>query len=146
MREHPCELVRLSVPLIPSFRPLWVPISCSPPGSSAHTILQEIYWRGLPFLIQGIFLTQGSSPGLPHCKQILYHLSKTYIYISIYRCLTNCSSDFHYHFEMKSKSGHRRLTPILRERTFSLSPECDVCVFLKYPKSCEGNAILFLLY
>ena len=27
------------------------------------------------FLLQGIFLTQGSNPGLPHCRQILYHLS-----------------------------------------------------------------------
>ena len=28
-----------------------------------------------PSLLQGIFLTQGSNPGLPHCRQILYHLS-----------------------------------------------------------------------
>ena len=27
------------------------------------------------FLIQGIFLTQGSNPCLPHCRQMLYHLS-----------------------------------------------------------------------
>ena len=26
-------------------------------------------------LLQGIFQTQGSSPGLPHCRQILYQLS-----------------------------------------------------------------------
>ena len=26
-------------------------------------------------LLQGIFLTQGSNPGLPHCRQILYQLS-----------------------------------------------------------------------
>ena len=26
-------------------------------------------------LIQGIFPTQGSNPGLPHCRQILYRLS-----------------------------------------------------------------------
>ena len=26
-------------------------------------------------LLQGMFLTQGSSPGLPHCRQILYQLS-----------------------------------------------------------------------
>ena len=26
-------------------------------------------------LLQGIFPTQGSNPGLPHCRQILYHLS-----------------------------------------------------------------------
>ena len=25
--------------------------------------------------LQGIFLTQGSNPGLQHCRQILYHLS-----------------------------------------------------------------------
>ena len=27
------------------------------------------------FLLQQIFLTQGSNPGLPHCRQTLYHLS-----------------------------------------------------------------------
>ena len=27
------------------------------------------------FLLQGIFPTQGLSPGLPHSRQILYHLS-----------------------------------------------------------------------
>ena len=26
-------------------------------------------------LLQGIFPTQGSNPGLPHCRRILYHLS-----------------------------------------------------------------------
>ena len=30
---------------------------------------------GSLFLLQGIFTTQGSNPGLPHCRQILYHLS-----------------------------------------------------------------------
>ena len=33
------------------------------------------YWSRLPFPFQGIFPTQGSNPGLPHCRQILYHLS-----------------------------------------------------------------------
>ena len=27
------------------------------------------------FLLQGIFPTKGSNPGLPHCRQMLYHLS-----------------------------------------------------------------------
>jgi len=27
-------------------------------------------------LLQGIFSTQQSNPGLPHCRQILYHLSQ----------------------------------------------------------------------
>ena len=30
---------------------------------------------GCHFLLQGIFLTQGSKPGLLHCRQILYQLS-----------------------------------------------------------------------
>ena len=30
---------------------------------------------GCHALLQGIFLTQGSNPGLPHCGQILYQLS-----------------------------------------------------------------------
>ena len=30
---------------------------------------------GCRFLLQGIFLTQGSNPGLPHCRQMLYHLN-----------------------------------------------------------------------
>ena len=30
---------------------------------------------GCHFLLQGIFPTQGSNPGLPHCRQTLYHLS-----------------------------------------------------------------------
>ena len=30
---------------------------------------------GCHALLQGIFPTQGLNPGLPHCKQILYHLS-----------------------------------------------------------------------
>ena len=32
-------------------------------------------WSGLPFLLQEIFLTQGSNPGLLHCRKIPYHLS-----------------------------------------------------------------------
>ena len=30
---------------------------------------------GCHFLLQRIFPTQGSNPGLPHCRQMLYHLS-----------------------------------------------------------------------
>ena len=30
---------------------------------------------GCHFLLQGIFPTQGLNPGLPHCRQMLYHLS-----------------------------------------------------------------------
>ena len=45
---------------------------------------------GFHVLLQGIFLIQGSNPGLPHCRGILYSLSHEglqmtiYIYIYIY--------------------------------------------------------------
>ena len=51
-------------------------MDCSLPGSSAHGILQAriLEWVAIPFS-RGIFPTQGSNPGLLHCRQILYHLS-----------------------------------------------------------------------
>ena len=51
------------------------PIDCSPPGSSVHGIIQARTRVGCHALLQGIFPTQASNPGLPHCREILYHLS-----------------------------------------------------------------------
>ena len=51
------------------------PMDCSPPGSSVHGILQARILESCHSLLQGIFLTQGSNPGLLHCRQILYPLS-----------------------------------------------------------------------
>ena len=74
------------------------PMDCSPPGSSIHGIFQAraLEWGAIAFsnglyssynsagqntgvgslcLLQGIFPTQGLNPGLPHCGQMLYHLS-----------------------------------------------------------------------
>ena len=34
---------------------------------------RQEYWSGLHFLLQGIFLTQGSNPHLLVVRQILYH-------------------------------------------------------------------------
>ena len=45
-------------------------------GSSVHGILQaRIMELGSHFLVQGIFLTQGSNADLLFLRQILYHLS-----------------------------------------------------------------------
>ena len=49
------------------------PMDYSPPGSSVHPGKNTRV--GCCALLQGIFPTQGSNPGLPHCRQILYHLS-----------------------------------------------------------------------
>ena len=65
------------------------PMDCSPPGSSVHGIFQArvLEWVaiaysscntpsqntgvGSPSLLQGIFPTQGSNPGLLNCRQII---------------------------------------------------------------------------
>ena len=48
------------------------PMDCSLPGSS-HEIFQVRMNTGVGchFLLQRIFPTQGSNPGLPHCRQTL---------------------------------------------------------------------------
>ena len=58
-----------------SYPTLFDPIDCRPPGSSVHEVLwaRILEWVAVPFS-RGIFLTQGSNPGLLHCRQILYCL------------------------------------------------------------------------
>ena len=38
-------------------------------------ISRQEYWSEMPLYSLGIFPTQGSNPGLPNCRWILYHLS-----------------------------------------------------------------------
>ena len=62
----------------------------SPPGFSVHGILRQEYCSGYP-LLQGIFPVYRQNAGLPHCRQILNHLSHQasevqftrYIYIHV---------------------------------------------------------------
>ena len=42
---------------------------------------RQEYWSGLPFPSPGDLLTQGSNPGLLHCRQMLYHLSHQALFI-----------------------------------------------------------------
>ena len=57
---------------------------------------RQEYWSGLPFPSQGIFPTQGSNPGLLHCRQMLYRLSHQGspfpITLPIYICPGNLTS------------------------------------------------------
>ena len=53
------------------------PVDCSLPGSSVHGDSPDKNTGvGCHSLLQGIFSTQGSNPGLLHCWWILYHLSQ----------------------------------------------------------------------
>ena len=65
------------------------PMDCSPPGSSVHGIFQARILRGCHFLLQGLFPTQRSNPGLLcllHWQTDflpLYPLGSPYIYIYV---------------------------------------------------------------
>ena len=48
------------------------PMDCSPPGSVHGGSAGKNTAVGCHALLQGIFSTQGSNPGLPHCRWILY--------------------------------------------------------------------------
>ena len=67
-------------------------IGCQAPLSMEFS--SQKYWSRLPFTFQEIFPTQGSNPGLLHCRQILYHLShQESSFHSIYfsKCLITCN-------------------------------------------------------
>ena len=49
-----------------SLQPHWLYSSWNSPGQNSRV--------GSRSLLQGIFPTEGSNPGLPHCRQILYQL------------------------------------------------------------------------
>ena len=56
---------------------LWDPMDCSPPGFPVYGDSPgNNTGVGCHVLLQGIFPTQGSNPGLPYCRWILYHLSQ----------------------------------------------------------------------
>ena len=62
--------------LAPSCPTLWDPMDFSQPSSSVHGDSPGKNTRvGCHALLQGIFLTLWSNPGLPHWRQILYHPS-----------------------------------------------------------------------
>ena len=73
---------------IPKPKYVWKSVSCSVMSDSftPHELYStRLLYSGHPpgkniavgshSLFQGIFLTQGSNPGLLHCRQIIYHLS-----------------------------------------------------------------------
>ena len=52
------------------------PMDCSPPGSSVHgDSPSKNTGVGCHSLLQGTFSTQGSNPGLLHCRRVLHRLS-----------------------------------------------------------------------
>ena len=71
-----CMKVKSECEVAQSCPTLSDPMDCSLPGSSFHGDSQgKNPGVGFHALLQGIFPTQGSNPGLLHYRWILYHLS-----------------------------------------------------------------------
>ena len=87
-------------------------MDCSPPGSSVHGDSPgKNTGVGCHAFLQGIFPTQRSNTGLPHCRWILYHLShkgsppgSIYVYIL---CITS------YHISSPSDEINSMLSLVL---------------------------------
>ena len=75
---HPAYLTymqsEVKVKVAQSCLTLWDPMHYTVHGVLQARIL-EYSWVGCYFLLQGIFPTQGSNPGVAHCRRILYQLS-----------------------------------------------------------------------
>ena len=72
-----CMKVKSESEVAQSCPTLCDPVDLSPLGSSSPwNSLGKNTEVGCHSLLQGIFPTQGSDPGLPHCRWILYQLSQ----------------------------------------------------------------------
>ena len=82
--------------------PLW------PHGYTVHGILQA---RRLEWVadLQGIFRTLGAKPGLPHCRQILYHQGSPCT-LALRLIFSGLANTFFIYLESWKKSKHRYLS------------------------------------
>ena len=67
---------------------------------------RQEYWSGLHSLLQRIFPTQGSKPGLPHCRWILYHLSH------LFCCIVKELNGWRCFFSWRNLWEHLILLPV----------------------------------
>ena len=64
--------VKLLVTHVLLFATLW---TVAPQVAPSVEFSRQNIGVGCYFLLHGIFLTQGSNSGLPHCRQVLYQLN-----------------------------------------------------------------------
>ena len=102
---------------------------------------------------RGIFLTQGSNPGLPHCRQILYCLSHQgspnhWKRVDTCICVTMWSYLLHSMWDLNSLTRNQTHVPciarqILNNRTTREIPH-HLFFFFKFMESHTLNLYLFL--
>ena len=102
---------------------------------------------GCHFLLQGIFLTQGLNPSLPHCRQTLYPLSHqgspnngsftssfpVWISFTSFSNLIAMARTSKSMLNKSDKNGHPCLVPDHRRYAFSFSPcTCGFVIYSLY--------------
>ena len=104
-----------SVQLLSCVQLLGIPWTVAQQGPLSMGFSRQEYWSGLPFSSPGIFPTQWSNLGLPHCRQILYCLS--------HQILLRCWEMPFWYMSPKMWNGENcSLTYIFSDVETSLSP------------------------
>ena len=115
------------------------PMDCSQLGSSVHGDSPgKNTGVGCHALLQGIFPTQGSNPGLPHCRQILYYLSHqgssySLSKFQLYNSVINCSHHvLHYNLMIIFLKSEKYQTFKKVEKIIQSIPIYPSCRFNNY--------------
>ena len=97
---------------------------------------RQEYWVGSHSLLQGIFLTQRSNPGLLHCRQIPYRLSHQGSCIHIFNYFfKSLRSDLNKHFLSKLLTKYFNILKVCVHDPFGqlsdwlVSDQYQVCVW-----------------
>ena len=142
-----CGLVTKSCPTLET---LWT-VACQAPLSIGFS--SKFTRVGCHFLLQGIFLTQGSDPGLLHCRQILYSLHHLNLAITCDFCFSQdaficcylCLDFSFYEYE----HGFFRLPRGLSDKEYSKESACtagDIGLILgsgRFPGEGNGNPLQY---
>ena len=109
------------------------PVACQAPLFMGFS--RQEYWSGLPFPSLGNCPDQGSNPSFPHCRQILYHLSKRETKLI---CLMSFKL-FSQSKETKKGKGEKKFPHPDRN--------CDTLLstFLKIMEIIKANSILIIV-
>ena len=95
-------------------------------------------WVDSYFFLQGIFLTQGSSPGLPYCRWILYQLSyqgKRFYWRKVFKNQDLSTGCAHCYWDITTSCLLSMFCQLSRSRYHSPSPRMPTTSQRDFPSS-----------
>ena len=124
------------------------PVDCSPPGSSVQGDSPgKNTGVGCHAVLLEIFPTQGSNPGLLHCRQILYHhiTYKHQFKTVIKRSCMEMQFCRHVQIRTRNQSNYWQTSELLPSRDSTSSPP-PAESFLTYPVFRISSAVITMPY